>query len=284
MDNIIEQQEVVLETTQNASEQIHQTPQLNPSQIEEIQKKSFGHAFGLVDNKLAELGYVKPDGVKTTDYIVELLTKNKNVTTDGTKTTTKVVDDSELGTKVKELQTLLRSKEEELEQVKTSVTSQKRDYWLDSLVNSTPITAPDHLSEQEKSRMMSRTKNLIKSELLQNYDVKEVDNQFRFYKKDGSPVLDGTIDMNPIEPRALIEREFSEFIKLKNSTPQQVKGTGTVKDDSNVANVERVIPSKVKNASEYYTYLREDLKLTMGSKEFMEKIDLAKKERPAMFS
>lgn len=251
--------------------------------IDEVQKKAYGYAFGQVDQRLAELGYDKPDGVKTTDFLVELLTKQKNETSSGTKEPIEKVDNTELGAKVSQLQNLLREKEGELEKVRSSVSTQKRDYWVDSLVNSTPIAIPDHLSESEKERMITRTKSLMKSELLNNFDVKEVNGKFSFYSKEGSPILDGTIDMNPISPQLLIEREFSEFLKVKQAAKEVVKGTGTTPEEGKEP-VERVIPSKVKNHSEFYEYLRVELGLTMGSKEFMEKIASAKKERPSMFN
>ena len=280
MDNeqvVIEQspavEQPVVETKTPAS------PTLSPEQIDEIQRKAYGYAFGQVDTRLAELGYIKPDGVKTTDYLVNLLKENKAT---GTKEPVSKVDDVELGTKVKELQNLLREKETELETVKSSVTTQKRDLFVESLVSNAQITVPDHLSEQEKTRMLNRTKALMKSELTTNYDIKEVDGSFRFYQKDGTPVLDGTVDMNPISPASLISREFSEFLRPIKAPATQVKGTGVT--DVTVEGTERVIPSKVKTASEFYAYLREDLKLTMGSKDFMDKIGDAKKERPAMFA
>ena len=129
--------------------------------------------------------------------------------------------------------------------------------------------------------MINRTKSLMKSELLTNYDIKEVGGKFTFYTKDGVPVYDGTVEMNHISPEALIKKEFSEFIKA-SPTKQVVKGTGTTETSNET--VERVIPSKVKTHSEFYAYLREEKGLTMGSKEFMEQIALAKKERPAMFN
>jgi hypothetical protein len=249
--------------------------------VVEIQKKAFGHAFGLIDNRLLELGYEKPNGMKTTDYLIELITKkDKEV---GTKEPASKVNDVELTAKLKGLQDALRQKEEELEQIKSSVSSQKRDFWLDSIVNSTPIVTPDYLSDQEKSRWENRQKSLIKSELLANYEVKEVEGQFRFYGKDGSPIFDGTIDMNPIKPESLIGRDFSELLKKPEAPKkQEVKGTGVTEPSKEA--IERVIPSNVKTASEFYSYLREELKLTLGSEEFKSKIAKAKQERPAMFN
>ena len=263
---------------------VEQTPKLSPEEVEAIQRKAYGYAFGQVDQRLAEEGFIKPDGVKTTDYLVELLKKSKNETPSGTKEPAEKVDNTELGTKVKELQSLLREKEGELEQVKSSVSTQKRDYWVESLINSTPIAVPEHLSEQEQTRMITRTKSLMKSELLNNFDIKEVNNSFSFYSKDGSPILDGTIEMNSISPKSLIEREFSEFLKAPQAPKPVIKGTGTVVDEGKEQSVERVIPSKVKTASEFYAYLREEQKLIMGSKEFVDKIASAKKERPSMFN
>jgi hypothetical protein len=261
------------------------TPQpkveLPEDKVIEIQKKAFGYAFGQVDARLAEIGYEKPNGMKTTDYLVELLTKkDKEV---GTKEPTNKVDDVELTAKLKGLQDALRQKEVELEQVKSSVSSQKRDFWLDSIVNSTPIVTPDYLSDQEKARWENRQRSLIKSELLTNYDIKEVEGQFRFYGKDGSPIFDGTIDMNPIKPESLIGRDFSELLKKPEAPKkQEVKGTGVT--EASKESVERVIPPNVKTASEFYSYLREELRLTLGSEEFKSKIAKAKIERPALFN
>jgi hypothetical protein len=249
--------------------------------VMEVQKKAFGHAFGIIDTKLAELGHIKPNGMKTSEFVAQLVAE-KNQPSVGTKETTNKVEDVELTAKLKGLQDALRQKETELEQVKSSVSTQKRDFWLDSIVNSTPIVTPDYLSEQEKSRWENRQKSLIKQELLSNYNVKEVEGQFRFYGKDDSPIFDGTIEMNPIKPEALIGRDFSELIKRPEVKKQEVKGTGvteTAKDP-----IERVIPTKVKTASEFYSYLREEMKLTLGSKEFNTMITKAKQERPAMFS
>lgn len=274
-------EEPKVETSQKVDVAKEVSNQIPEDKINEIQKKAYGYAFGQVDSRLAELGYEKPDGVKTTDYLVDLLKSQKNSEPQGTKEQSPKVEDTELGAKVKQLQSMLKEKESELESVRSSVSVQKRDYWMDSLVNSTQISTPDHLSEQEKERMINRTKSLMKSELLSNYDIKEVEGKFSFYTKEGLPVFDGTAELNHISPEALIKKEFSEFIKSQ-PTKQVVKGTGTSEPSDN--SVERVIPSKVKSSSEFYAYLREEKGLTMGSKEFMGAIALAKKERPAMFN
>lgn len=249
--------------------------------VDEIQRKAYGYAFSQVDERLAELGYQKPNGVKTTDYLVELLTAKKSEPV-GTKEPAQKVEDTDATARVKALQEALKAKESELEQVKTSIAQQKRDLWVDSIITNTQIATPDYLSDQEKERWNMRQRSLIKSELLKSYDLKEVEGQFRFYKG-GEPVLDGTIEMNPISPQSLIEREFSELLKAPTSVKKDVKGTG-VTDAPNQPSQERVIPTKVKTASEFYAYLREDLKLVMGSPEFKDKIAKAKAERPAMFN
>lgn len=278
LDNVVIDEVVeVKDTTKQPSEVT-----IPEEKIKEIQKKAYGYAFSQVDERLAELGHKKPDGVKTTDYLVELLTKKDNVT--GTKEVNKPVEDTDAVARIKALQDALKAKESELESVKTSISTQKRDLFIDSIVNNTEIATPEHLSDQEKLRWNNRQRSLIKQELLTNYSLKEVEGSYRFYDKGGEPILDGTIEMNPISPKALIEREFSEL--LKTPTKQaQIKGTGTAESvNSQVAPTEKVIPSKIKTASEFYTYLREELKLVMGSEQFKEKLSKARAERPAMFN
>jgi len=255
---------------------------LSEEQIKEVQKKAYGYAFGQIDTKLKELGYEKPEGVKTSEFLVELLTKKEEK---GTKEQPQKVDDTELSAKFKALQSKYEEKEAEIESIKASVMTQKRDYWVDSLVNSAQIDIPDHLSEQEKVRMAERTKNLIKSELTAKYDLKEgEDGKFKFFNKDGSPLLDtSSVEMNPMSPEQLLQSEFSEFLRKAPQKKEPVKGTGVTKDDLSKETVQKVVPSKIKTASDFYAYLREEKGLIMGSKEFVEQINLAKKERPAMF-
>lgn len=281
VDNVIDQApEAKVDTTPKANNASLEIPK---EKLEEIQRKAYGYAFGQVDERLAEIGLAKPDGMKTTDYIVKLLTEKKSESV-GTKEPTQKVEDTDATARVKALQDALKAKESELEQVKTSIATQKRDLWVDSIITNTPIATPDYLSDQEKERWNMRQRSLIKSELLSNYDLKEVEGKFRFYTKEGSPVLDGTIEMNPITPQSLIEKEFSELIKSPLVKKEVVKGTGAVEAPTSKEPQERVIPSKVKTATEFYAYLREDLKLIIGSPEFKEKLSKAKAERPAMFN
>lgn len=279
--------DTTIEQVQAQDQPVKQVDQSNveipKEKLDEIQRKAYGYAFGQVDERLAEIGLPKPDGMKTTDYIVKLLTEKKSEPV-GTKEPAQKVEDTDATARVKALQDALKAKESELEQVKTSIAQQKRDLWVDSIITSTPIATPDYLSEQEKERWNMRQRSLIKSELLSSYDLKEVEGKFRFYTKDGSPVLDGTIEMNPITPQSLIEREFSELIKSPLIKKEAVKGTGVTDAPTKTEPQERVIPSKVKTATEFYAYLREELKLVMGSPEFKDKLSKAKAERPAMFN
>lgn len=254
------------------------TPSLSEKQVEEIQKKAFGHGLSLIDNALEELGYKKPEGVKTTDHLKTLLSKKDEPS--GTKTDGDSVDTKDNDAKIKALQDALKEKEVELEGVKASVSKAKRDYWVDSLVSGTKINIPEHLSETEKSRMKLRTQGLIKSELSTNYDIRESDGEFKFYTKDGQPIWDGTAEMNPISPQALIEREFSEYLKAPEA-PKQVTGTG--KNQEGKETTPHVVPSGIKTKAEYYAYLRNEKGFTLGSAEFMEQVTKAQEERPAMF-
>lgn len=248
-----------------------------PEQVELISKKGFKHGMDLIDESLKGLGFEKPAGVKTTDFLASLLKKEE---VKGTKDDKKPVEDTELSAKYKSLQDKYQERESELEELKGSVSKAKRDFWMDSLVAATPIYIPDHLSESEKARMKSRTEKLIKSELTNNYDIKEVDGKFVFYK-DGQPVFDGTVDMNHISPQALISKEFSEYLTVAKEQPTKVTGTGSHKDDQKVN--ASVIPSKIKTVGEFYEYLKKEKGLTIGDAESLKLITKAKEERPAMF-
>lgn len=243
---------------------------ISEERVKEIQQKAFGHVLNMIDQKLAEAGYIKPAGVKTTDYILDVVNSKKDAP---------IVTDPDDVAKIKGLQDALRAKEVELESVKSSVTVAKRDFLVDSMINSFELTAPQYLSDSEKSRYLERSKKLIKGELLNNYDLKEVDGSFRVYQKDGSPVLDGTIDMNPIRIDNLVKRDFSEFFVKSTPTPVPVKGTGEI---PSVASSQTSFPSSLKSVQELHQYLSSK-GFILGHPEYNNAIKEAKEKNPSWF-
>lgn len=242
--------------------------------VKEIQQKAFGHVLNMIDQKLAEAGYVKPAGVKTTDFIMDVVSAKNAQATPSTE------PDVDSVAKIKGLQEALRSKEAELENVKTSVSVAKRDFYVDSMINSFDITAPQHLSDAEKSRYVERSRKLIKTELLGNYDLKEVDGAFRVYQKDGSPVLDGTIDMNPIKLDSLVKRDFSEFFVKVAPTSTPVKGTGGEQPKETPSGTS--FPSSIKSVQELHQHLSKQ-GLILGQPEYNNAIKEAKEKHPSWF-
>jgi len=271
---VIEKEPIVAEVTI--------TPDLSEEdRAREIQKKAFGYAYGMLDQKMSELGFEKPNGVKSTDYLVEVIKKLKEEATP--KEVKSTEPDLDTAAKIKGLQDALRLKESELEQVRSSTSVAKRDFYVDSLVNSFEIDVPASLSETEAKRYVDRNKKLIKSELLQAYDLKEVEGAFRAYTKDGSPVLDGTIDMNPIKLDGLLKRDFSEFLAKPKEAVKQVRGTGGAVDTETQTVSGVQIPAGVKSASDLHEYLTKTRGYTLGQKEYNEVVLDAKKSRPSWF-
>ncbi len=242
--------------------------------VKEIQQKAFGHVLNMIDQKLAEAGYVKPAGVKTTDYIMDVVSA-KNA-----QTSTPTEPDVDTTAKIKGLQEALRTKEAELESVKTSVSAAKRDFYIDSTINSLDITAPSHLNDVERSRYIERSRKLIKTELLSNYDLKDVEGAFKVYQKDGSPVLDGTIDMNSIKLDSLVKRDFSEFFVKVTPPAQPVRGTGGDIPKETVTGTS--FPSSIKSVQELHQHLSSK-GLILGQPEYNNAIKEAKEKHPAWF-
>ena len=274
MVNQVEGQEIVEEVIK-----VEETPKevtISEDKIKEIQNKAFGHILNQIDVKLAEAGYSKPAGVKTTDYILDVI-KSKTVEPVSPK-----VDDQDSTTKIKALQEALRTKESELEQVKASTSLVKREFYLDNTLSNLAIDAPAHLTDVEKVRYVERAKSTIKRELESTYDLKEVNGQFKVYEKDGSPVLDGTIEMDSIKLDTLLKRDFSEFFAKVTPTPAPVKGTGGA--ETKVNSVEGVsIPSSIKSAGELHQYLTREKGLVMGQEEYNKVIISAREQRPSWF-
>lgn len=281
MSEVTEQvtEEVTNQVTEQPTEQatVQAEPQLSKEQVEAIQKKAYGYAMQHLDQALEEMGYKKPEGVKSTEFVKQILA-------DGTKKEEKsvkdTVDDTDTAAKLKALKDQLLEKEQVIEQLRESTTNQKREFFLNQIVETAPVTAPEHLGDTEKQRYEQRVRNLIRDGLKQNYQLKEVEGNFRFYSKEGEPLFDGTPDMNPIKPSELLQKEFSEFF-IKPTASRKVAGTGGVQPDQ--AQTTLVIPSSVKTRYDFFEYLQKDKKLIMGSKEFNEQVKTAQKERPSLF-
>lgn len=275
-DNLAPDQEIV-ETTPVVTEVPSvEIPALTEDKIKEIQNKAFGHILNQIDVKLAEAGFNKPAGVKTTDYILDVI-KSKPA-----EVVKEVSSDQDSTTKIKALQEALRTKETELEQVKASTGIIKREFYLDNTLSNLNIDAPTHLSDVEKGRYIERARTTIKRELEATYDLKEVNGQFKVYEKDGSPVLDGTIEMDSIKLDTLLKRDFSEFFAKPVTPPKPVTGTGG--DKPAPASSDGVtIPSSIKSASELHQYLTRDKGLVIGQADYMKYISSAKEQRPAWF-
>jgi hypothetical protein len=258
------------------------TPELTKEQVETIQKKAYGYAMQHLDQALEEAGFKKPEGVKSTEFVKQIL---KEGTKNNASNVNDTVDDSEFKAKFEALKNQLVEKDNLIEQLKESTTNQKRDFFLNQIVDNAPITAPDYLGEQEKQRYVDRVKNLIREGIKTNYQLKEVDNMFRFYSKDGEPLFDGTPDMNPIKPSELLNKEFSEFFTKPTTNKKVVAGTGGLDNNGAVTNTTTsVIPPNIQNRYDFYDYLAREKKLTLGSQAFNEQVQLAKKEKPSLFN
>lgn len=252
---------------------------IDQKEMEVIQKKAFGYAFNMMDEALKEMGYPKPDNVKTTDHVKQILSNAK-----GTKEGSELVKeiDTESEARIKALQDQLKEKDGALEELRESTSKQKRDFFLNSLISSADIQAPEGLGEAEKSRYIERIKRTMSSELASNYQVREVGDGYKLYSKDGEPIFDGTPDMNIIDPVQLIKRDFSEFLATSQSkSVKVVKGTGS--DELAKENVTaKSFPSTIKTKDDLYDHLAgQGLKL--GTQEYLNEVLKAKLELPHLF-
>lgn len=252
-------------------------PTIDHKELESIQKKAFGYAFNMMDEALKEMGYEKPDNVKTTDYVKQILSDK------GTKPSEESVKqtDTESEARIKALQDQLKEKEAKLVELSESTNKQKRDFFLNSLISTAEIQAPDGLGEAEKARYIERIKRTMSSELQSNYQIREVGDSYKLYSKDGEPIFDGTPDMNIIDPVQLIKRDFSEFLTAPKVTKSVVKGTGSNETNEKV-NVGRSFPSTVKTKDDLYDHIASQ-GLKLGTKEFSTEVLKAKQELPHLF-
>lgn len=278
MDNVLEPvvEPVIAPSTPPAPPAHEPDPEL----IKGIQQKAFGYAMSMIDEALKEAGYDKGDTkIKTTEYLKQILTEK------GTKTDlpTVIPPDADTSARLKALQEQLVEKDKAIEVLKSSTSTQKREFFLENLLDGAPIYAPEHLGEAEKQRYITRARKAIKEELTANYQIKEDGSNFRFYTSDGEAIFDGTADMNFISPKDLLNREFSEFLS-KPSASQAIpspRGTGTKELDKQVTN--SIVPPNLKTRHEFYEYLQTEKKYAFGDKNFLDAVKKAQEEKPSLF-
>lgn len=267
---IVEKTEVV--TTPVEKTEVTTTP--TPVNVDDVQKKAYGHAMRQIDDTLAELGFTKPEGVKTSEYLKEILV-NKG-TKEDSKSVTPTTDDKDAI--ISQLKASLLEKEGKITELQTSTSRAKKEMFIDSLVSQANLNIPENLSEPERARMSSVLKNALKSELEREVEFKEVEGRFLAYQKDGQPILDEKADY--LDPSKLLERNFSAFLAKPASTPKPAGTGGAVKVEARP----QTIPSTIKTKSDFYSHLVIEKGMTMGSKDFNDAVAKAKEENPKMFS
>jgi len=239
--------------------------------VTKVQKEAYRHAMEQIDSALLELGFEKPNGSKTSEYLKEIL-KDK-----GTKDPVpKVIQADDKDAIINQLKASLQEKEGKIADLTTSTSRAKTDMYVDSLLNQANLNVPANLSEQETARMKGVLKNALKSELEREIEFREVEGKFRAYHKDGNPVLDD--QANYLDPSKILEKDFSAFLAKAESTPKPI-GTGGTKTTEPT---NKVIPSSVKTKYEYYDYLN-GKEMVTGSKLFNDSLAKAKEENPTMF-
>jgi hypothetical protein len=278
MDNVLEPVvEPVIVPSTPPSPSTHEP---DPELIKGIQQKAFGYAMSMIDEALKEAGYDKGDTkIKTTEYLKQILTEKVTKT----DSQTVIPPDADTNARLKALQDQLLEKDKAIEALKTSTSTQKREFFLENLLDSAPIYAPEHLGEAEKQRYITRARKAIKEELTSNYQIKEDGSTFKFYTSDGEAIFDGTADMNFISPKDLLNREFSEFLSkpsASQATPSP-RGTGTKELDNKVST--SIVPPSIKTRHEFYEYLQTEKKYAFGDKNFLDAVKKAQEEKPSLF-
>lgn len=247
------------------------TPDPTP-ELKEVRDKAYGHAMKQIDDTLSELGFTKPAGVKTSEYLKEILAKKG--TNEPPAPVIPSTDDKDAI--INQLKATIQEKDTTITELQSSTSRAKKELFIDSLLNQAKLNIPENLSEPEKARMSGVLKNALKSELEKEVDFKEVDGSYKAYKKDGQPFLDERADY--LKPAVLLEKHFSAFL-AKTAAPPKPAGTGGV----NTEPKPQTIPSVIKTKYDYYNHLINDKGFAMGSKAFNDALAVAKAENPQLF-
>ena len=245
------------------------TPEL--TDVKDIQAKAYKHAMDQIDDSLKALGFEKPAGVKTSDFLKEVVGKGTNQPTPAV-----IPPDDDKDSIISQLKATLLEKETAIADLNVSTVKAKKDMYVDSLISQSALNIPENLSEPEKARMTGILRKALKSELEESIEFREIEGQFRAYHKDGRPVLDDKADY--LDPTQLLEKNFSAFLAKSSQPPTPIGTGGVIKSEP----VESVIPARIKTKHEFYTYLNEKGMVT-NSKDFIDNLAKAKEANPSMF-
>lgn len=189
-------------------------------------------AYENVDKTLVELGFEKPAGKKTSEWVKDLVS-DLNKTATSSKSTKAEKEEAEK--MIESIQSKYNEEKTELLQQIESLKKQSKDYVVKSDLSSVDFEFDPNIPTEA----LEAFKSTVQGKLMSNY--KEKDGKIVYYKDNGEPYLNDLL--KPASAKEILADMYAPVLK-KKSTPgggagktssSQMKG-GTIVLDTNSFN------------------------------------------------
>jgi hypothetical protein len=211
-------------------------------------RKAQGTAYGHIDAVLQEMGYKKPDGVKTSDFVKNTLETLTKAQKEALKTATDPAQPNEWEIKAKEYQKQLQTAEEERKNIEKSFYQKQSDMMLDTTISSLNLPTPP-MEDEYKEDWLSTQKMAVKARFNNDFNSVVIDGKIVYVnKKTGDHVMGSDGDF--AKPAEIIKNSYKSFFI---DYSQYNKPTGVRASDSTNKNG----TAKFKSTSEVHTHLKE---------------------------
>jgi hypothetical protein len=268
VETVVDQSQI--ETTQQTQQTQPETKPRFEDQHEKVFKHGQKEAFNLVDDAVKRFGFEKPDNVKTSEFVaqvLEKLTKAPTTTQQPQSTDDQITKDKYVALKEQydSLKTDYTRKISEYEQ-------RQADIAIQSTIENLAISAPPSLPEEAINSHLKVVRESIQAQFKNNFETKMVDGKQVYYDKaKGTPVLNE--DGNFASAKETITKYFPHYF-VKYETPQTKKVGVTTPDSVNTQS-----ETKFKTQAEIHSFLaktKPDLKF--GTLDYMNEVIRLKKE------
>ena len=205
--------------------------------------EGYKNAFNLVDNALNELGFDKPEGAKTTDWLRSVISENK--TQKEEPEVKPEADYSEYESKLKELESERNKFAEMLEKYK----AKEYDNEINEAIDTSNIIIPNGLDDNGKTAFRNAIRNQISGELKKVF--KKKDGKIIAVNSEGIPLLNPNTGI-PYTPKEYAESKFQTFFKQVKATKdvsiKEIKTEGlNISMDAIPSNKRQVTELLIKN-------------------------------------
>ena len=209
-------EQVATETVSNTEQptQAQATTATNNPQTDQIDaatitRNAQGVAYGHIDAVMAELGFEKPAGMKTSEWVKK--TFSEKLAAQQTQQNQQPDQPNEWEEKAKALQRKLEESELQAKKIEQQIYQKQAEIAINATLDALNLQAPPQLEPEQAQRYVDAQRLTLKNMLTTDYETKVVNGQIVYYnKKTNEPEINNRGEF--ATPKDLINNNYSAFL------------------------------------------------------------------------